>query len=370
MRFSKVKKRIGYAFFLIFFTLIAAEIILRIYNPFATSVAGDRVTIHTNTIVQINNGPNSLGLDESFTVSKNSLGFRGPEPPENFGDHLTIITVGGSTTECMLIPEDKTWTSLLGQQLQSSFPNTWANNAGLSGHSTYGHIKLMEEYIAKLHPDYCLFLVGCNDVDRSDLVPKEKNINSENQKFILKLAKYSVLANVSLNFYRHHLATRRQLVNNKHFTFLGKEKIELSDSTIKLKLREQTDLLTQYGQRLQRLIDVCAQSNITPIFVTQPCSLGEGIDAKTGVDLATFPTHEGNGKLTWVMLQLYNQKTMEVCKENGVSVIDLANQIPKGLQCFYDTYHFNNAGCKLVSEIIYDSILAIIANKESKHLVK
>src|SRR5215213_5859914 len=131
MRFAGVKKRILYTCFLILFTCLAAEVLLRIYNPFATSVTGDRITLHTNTEVLIKNPGGHNGLDKEALMKRNSLGFRGPEPPADFKDHLTIVAVGGSTTECLFIPEGETWPDLLQQQLQTSFNKVWVNNAGL-----------------------------------------------------------------------------------------------------------------------------------------------------------------------------------------------------------------------------------------------
>jgi len=45
----------------------------------------------------------------------------------------------------------------------------WINNAGLDGHSTAGHLVLMREYIALMKPDVVIFLIGLNDVGRTDL---------------------------------------------------------------------------------------------------------------------------------------------------------------------------------------------------------
>lgn len=324
--------------------------------------------LHTNTNTLVKHGPNSNGLDESVTVIKNSIGFRGPEPPRNFNDHLTIITVGGSTTECIFVAEEKTWPHLLSKQLQSSFNNVWVNNAGLNGHSTYGHLKLMEEYIVKLRPDYCLFLVGCNDVDRPDLTPSDSTINNENQKFFLKLAQHSVLVNVSLNFYRHRMARRRQLINNRHFSLQGQEKLIVSDSVIGEELKKRTSLVKQYGDRIKQLIALSRRSGIDPIFITQPCLLGDTTDDVTGINLGTFPFNEGNGKLKWALLELYNDETRTVCRENNVLVIDLAVQLPKSSRYFYDVYHFNNEGCRKVSALLYDSLNNYFARKSPQHV--
>ncbi|HYF30583.1 MAG TPA: SGNH/GDSL hydrolase family protein [Chitinophagaceae bacterium] len=368
MPFAKVKKKIVYGCFLVIFTCLAAEVLLRIYNPFATSVTGDRITLHTNTEVVVTNGANSLGLDESVTVKKNSLGFRGPEPPANFNEHLTIVTVGGSTTECLFVPEAKTWPALLAQQLQSSFNNTWVNNAGLNGHSTYGHIKLMEEYIQQLQPDCCLFLVGCNDVDRPDLTPSDSTIDNNHQKWILKLANNSRLANVLLNFYRHNLASKRELTNNIHFSLRGKQPRVLSDSVILQQAAQRKALVQQYGARLKRLIDICRRSTIEPVFITQPCLLGDTTDDLTGIDMGSFPFNQGNGKLAWTILQLYNEETKKICQQNNVMVIDLAAQVPKSTRYFYDVYHFNNEGCQKISTLLFDGLATHLAKKFPSHV--
>ena len=40
-------------------------------------------------------------------------------------------------------PDSKTWTDVLSKNLDSAFDNLWMNNAGIDGHSTFGHIILI-----------------------------------------------------------------------------------------------------------------------------------------------------------------------------------------------------------------------------------
>ena len=84
--------------------------------------------------------------------------------PPDFARDLTIVTVGGSTTECFDLAEDKTWPHDLGVKLQRDFKHLWLNNAGLSGNSTFGHAILMQDYLVKLKPKVVIFLVGINDL--------------------------------------------------------------------------------------------------------------------------------------------------------------------------------------------------------------
>ncbi len=83
--------------------------------------------------------------------------------------------MGGSTTECFYLSDDKTWQFNLEQKLKLKFKNIWINNAGLDGHSTFGHQILLDDYLIKIKPKIILFLVGVNDVGREDLKEHDKN---------------------------------------------------------------------------------------------------------------------------------------------------------------------------------------------------
>jgi hypothetical protein len=121
-------------------------------------------------------------------------------------------------------------------------------------------------------------------------------------------------------------------------------------------LQRQAVIAKQFRRRVQQLIQVCREAGIEPVFITQPCLLGDTTDDITGVNMANFPFNEYNGKLTWEMLELYNDETRAVCQETNTLCIDLANQLPKSSKYFYDVYHFNNEGCRRAGEIIYSGL--------------
>ena len=362
MASRKIVRRIGYWIFLLLFTLVAAEIILRIYNPFPTSVTGDRVTLQTNTRVTFRNAKETL-LDSTVIVLKNSLGFRGVDPPKNLPDYLSILTIGGSTTECIFINEEKTWPALLSDTLNQSFSPFWLNNAGLNGHSTFGHIKLLKDYVVPIKPKVCIFLVGCNDIDRPDLNRYDQSMVNSNQYLVVRLARYSRLVNVGLNFYRHHLAKERELIQEHPYGLRKQLPVLISDSAIQQTLDKLKPDVVNYSGRLKTIISICKQANILPIFLTQPCLLGEGIDDVTRIDLATYPFRNINGRLQWLELEMYNDETRRVCNENNVMVIDLAHLLPKSTKYFYDAFHYNNNGCKKINELIAIPVLNYLTNK-------
>ena len=78
------------------------ELTLRIYNPLGSRVKGDRIILPANEVYSFsNNGIPSL--DKNISHRKNALGFRNDELPVAPDKQLTIITVGGSTTECFYL---------------------------------------------------------------------------------------------------------------------------------------------------------------------------------------------------------------------------------------------------------------------------
>ncbi|MZH03580.1 MAG: SGNH/GDSL hydrolase family protein, partial [Nitrospinae bacterium] len=160
---------------------IATEALLRVYNPFQFRIKGNKISLpvyfHYNFELK-----DAKQLDKVVSHTKNSLGFRGEERPAKFDEHLTIITVGGSTTENFLITDGKTWPAILGKKANESFKHVWVNNAGLDGHSTFGHIVLMKDFITNIKPKVVLFLVGIND-----LWAKTSNIFDSNPKNDLTL---------------------------------------------------------------------------------------------------------------------------------------------------------------------------------------
>ena len=117
VRLSKVGKNLLVLLISLVLVLGFCELILRVYNPLGFRIKGDKIILPINK-KEIIHHEHGLGkLDKVVVQQRNSLGFRGPEPPADFSRDLTIVTVGGSTTECFDLAEDKTWPHDLGVQL-------------------------------------------------------------------------------------------------------------------------------------------------------------------------------------------------------------------------------------------------------------
>ncbi len=339
---------------------------LRLYNPLDFRVKGDRIilpvkkTYVIDTEKELKNSRGSAGkFDKTIIHTKNSLGFRGEEPPVNINKYLAIITVGGSTTECTFLTDGKTWTDILKRNLEKSIQYIWINNAGFDGHSTFGHKILMEDFIVKLKPDIVLFLVGANDFGLDNFsefdmrIMKNKYIFSTLKGFLISMANHSEVFSLGLNMYRYG---KSKVVGVDHavldFEIFRKKDINeyLSDEAKErdsLNLQEhKRKYLKGFESRLKTLIEISRIHNIVPVFITQPTLYGDFIDDITNIDFK-FTEHP------WNVLEIYNDVTRKVGIEENILVVDLANEMPKSTKYYYDWFHFTNEGAEKVAEIIY-----------------
>jgi hypothetical protein len=211
----------------------------------------------------------------------------------------------------------------------------------------------MRDYLVALKPRICLFTVGVNDMGRTDLQPHDEQFTLTKQQWILKLARWSKLANAILTIYRNHLAKEKNVADNYRFTITNYPTLELTDALLANAINNEKYLLPGYASRLRQLIGVCKQNHIEPIFITQPSLMGETVDSVSGMNLSSYKINDStNGKLYWEKIELYNSETRTIAKDSGLLVIDIAHQLPKSPLYFYDAIHFNNRGCAMVADLI------------------
>lgn len=352
---------------------VILEIILNIYNPIEIRVKGNKIVLPINKKYFVNNNFEIKNIDKVIVHSKNSLGFRGEEIPECPDMNLKIITIGGSTTECFVLSDGKTWPDLLGNRLKDVFEHLWINNAGLCGHSTFGHIVLMKDYIVSLKPNIIIFLTGANDIGLTTLNANDHVIMKEGLKFpsikdfIKSAANYSEIFAIGLNFYRNLKARNLGLefvAIRRRFSFenfIQHTDEATNDEIQAIKHRHQKQFLPSYQERLMNLIDFSRKNGIEPIFLTQPALYGDFTDDLTGLDF-------GKTRNRWIILGLYNDIIKRIGESNNVLVIDLAKKMPKSTLYYYDLLHFNNNGAKKVAEIIFSELYPFLAKKFPKHL--
>ncbi len=344
--------------------LVLLEVMLRVFQPFEYRIKGDQIVLPINRLyeVKVNAG---TGLEPFVRHTKNSLGFRGPEFPARPNDFLKLIAVGGSTTECFYLSDGETWPELFGDLAQRVVQPVWVNNAGLDGHSTFGHRILLDEVLKPLHPDVVLFLVGWNDLGRTGLGKSDRNQLRSGQggstfrDRMIWLANNTEVAGLALNLYRTWKTRRMGLGHDATFFDWehppeGKSVPPERADTI---LAEHGRLFApSYAERLRTLVNSALDAGIKPVLITQPAVFGGGRDPRTGADLDRIAGRYGDGAQTWRVLELYNDMARDVAETTGARLVDLARLMPKDSTYFYDEVHFNNAGAKKAAEILFGQL--------------
>lgn len=351
-------------------SLLLAEIVLHFHNPLATRIEAGRIILPVFKEYHVDNTTISK-LDKKIIHRKNSLGFRGSEPPKHFSDYLTILTIGGSTTECFYISDGKTWPDHLERRLSKGFNNVWLNNAGFDGHSTFGHNVLVRDYISRLKPDVALFLVGLNDIELDvsrtpdRLLLAQPGIYSL-QNLALVIGNHSEIVLSLINIYRI-LKARKYGLSHGSVNFSELPTMEVLSSEQEEILKRQDPYLGSYRQRLHDLIESCLGKGIEPVFVTQPALCGPVVDLDSGIDLGIVQLQGSNGNVIWKRLERYNQVTRELSRRNGLMLIDLAAALPKRSAYYYDFWHYSNDGAFAVAEIIASRLIPFLEKKFPEH---
>jgi hypothetical protein len=360
----KVFKMVLYGLYFFLVSFILLEIFLRIYDPFKFRIKANRLILPVNQTETIINRINPK-LDSVIIVTRNALGFRGPDTPANFAAQLSIIAVGGSTTECHFLSDHKDWPYLVGKKLENNFTNVWMNNAGIDGQSTFGHQLLLNDYIKQIRPKIVLFLTGVNDMENEgpsffDL-QKEKNAYPDLRHFLYN---NSEVINAIVNLARGARAQRFNNTSQKMKLPGALGILHISEKEREKRLSRQQKYLDGYGARISALIDTCKRYDMLPVFITQPCLSGYAIDSVTGVNLATAKVEDRlNGALLFDLLELYNNKIRNVCSDKAVPCIDLAAFMPKNSLYFYDQTHFTNKGAAMVANVVAEKMRGILKGR-------
>lgn len=381
------------------FTVV--ELFFRLFIPSKFRLRGNTIVLPTNQ-EYLHHNPNAKKLDEYVTVRKNSIGFRGENPPKDFDEHITIVVLGGSTTEQLMITEGQTWIDEVGRRLEPYLKNVWINNAGIDGHSTFGHLQLFEQYIKAIRPNVALFLIGINDVylGESNRYDVENGYSkrvydslttklfsyAERSEFLTFLQNMTLAYNtknagitdlVEISLSNPEVSDMQYF--EKHEDIILEHEIDMSVLGIEnensvefhqIVNEHQNTYVPEYKLRVVRLINESRGVGIEPVLITQPALYGDAVDPGSGVDLGKIPVNVGyhdkrmlTGKEAWVILELYNDVIRELSEEYDVYYIDLASKLDKNFDYYYDLVHFSKNGSQMVGKIVASELCPLLAEK-------
>jgi len=322
------------------------------------------------------------GIFGDSRFETNSLGLRGDELTPS--DTYRILTVGGSTTECIYLDQTKAWPALLQKSLNESHRGhkVWVGNAAMSGRSTANHIAVMRFLPLKaLRIDMVVALVGVNDFQRYLSNPDYLTESGDLEQVLFDTFKggirpppdASLIRGTAtwclLRYVKHRLADRASESNLQDDTgsVLERWRENRRQATdIRTAMPDLSAGLRSYEDNLNQMADLALAQSVRLIFVTQPSMWRAGLPQELNSllwmgGIGNFQEHSGAAYYSPEALadgmERYNRLLLKVCERRGVECVDLSH-LEKDTSVFYDDVHFNESGARKVAAAITAHILS------------
>ena len=234
----------------------------------------------------------------------------------------------------------------------------------MDGHSTYGHLFLLRQFLCDLRPDYAIYLIGVNDVGRGDLNGYDRELSIDSGSIRNRFVAASELLSTVQVLSRTYRAIELGVNHDPALDIQALPEKKVSGVEIERVLAKHcTAFLPSYRHRVEQLVQQSVKAGIRPVLVTQPALYGPATDPSTGVTLYNREHHgEGNSGLQWRVLELYNDVTRTVANQYHVPIVDLASKMPKDSRYYFDWIHFTADGAAVVSTIIADAMRAELSS--------
>ncbi|MCK4671403.1 MAG: SGNH/GDSL hydrolase family protein [Candidatus Aegiribacteria sp.] len=335
--------------------LLISEFVLRKLMP--PSIFNPRFGLRPYRRVELE--VNLPGITPGGIWTTNAWGMRGEDPPADWDEWFTIVTVGGSTTADYYIDDSLTWSWIIQDRLREVHPRTWVGNCGIPRHSTAEHALLVREVLSEVKPDIALFLVGINDVGQFLRGEDALNVSLPETGLRQAIFKHCMLMQVLYKLKIVYVDKAPVLSEAVDPMFI-EEPLLSPERELPDDLHELIPQPDDYRNRIEAIILECRKFDITPVFMTQPL-LYEDNDYWRGRKGGSYwfggTDSEFSAASYWLILNTLNNDLIEVCEKEGVAYLDLASLIPHSRGVFYDSMHLTEYGAALVGEVAADYLI-------------
>ena len=323
-----------------------------------------RLAVPRNVNTTISAAPLYPGGGE-FIYRRDAMGFRGPgvDPAR-----ISILTVGGSTTNQLYLPEEATWQAVLERSLRQTGHDVAVANAGIDGQSTVGMIADLDLWfpnVPHLKPHLVLAYVGINDVYISGLArahvagdeePKQMQRDSLRfRRLTRELEQRSALVQLWTTVAGSIQATRARL---RHHAVDFAQAQWIDQPAQPGWHADQLEAnLAAYKERLVRIAGLIERMGAVPVFVTQTRAdyrLENGL--LTGIAEADGPNGVDQGRV----LARFNAATLEVCRDRHVACLNLATELRFSDGDFYDYEHNTPQGAEKIGHWLAGKLAGLI----------
>lgn len=339
--------------------LVAAEVYLHtLGRPLWTSAINTRPPDLT---LEFHPDPKIMpGVHGPTRYTTNDYGLRGPrlgdpETEQSSDRPYRILCLGASTTECVYLDDQKTWTRLLMDECNDRTRRRnhyWVAAAAVSGCATRDHLAFLRENPLLERFNSVIVLAGINDLGLALL---DRDVPPPAPLIWSRLAIPKLISQI----WSRRTAARRLEAEDPH----GGNYVKRRDRRAKAKLViDPPDLsaaLDRFRRRLREMIAAARDRGVEPVLLTQPVLWSQLLSAEARGLLWMGELPDGDYLAVSslrALIDQYNRALRDVCDEADVSCIDLAAM--SGVDAyFYDDCHFNEEGAAEVAHLVADGIL-------------
>lgn len=321
------------------------------------------------------------GVSGASQFRINSQGLRADEPIE--GQAYRVLTLGGSTTECLYLDQSEAWPHLLQDRLNAAGQSrpVWVGNGGMSGRNSRHHVLAMRHLpLKQMQIDSVVVLSGINDL--SIRLSQAEAYDPDALQKPLEEARLRAETFLGLHrtdpsaaWYRRTILWQMARGLKARLTQAPVARGVQDDAgAVYVEwrrhrqlagrwLRELPDLrpgLAEYERNLREIAAIARAKSVRLVFVTQPtlwqATMPPDLERLLWFGgVGDFQARQGQPYYTAGALaegmRLYNEVMLRICAAEKLECIDLGT-LPKDTSIFYDDVHFNESGSRRVADIV------------------
>lgn len=308
----------------------------------------------------------------------NSQGVRGREVSPNRATEYRILAIGGSTTECLYLDQERAWPAVLGDELAGTGaePSIWVGNLGRAGYNTRDHLAFMRFLLDDYDVDAIVMLVGANDmllplregpaydphfIDDDDrywdwLRPRfavtPVGARNDPGRIDKQTALWRLKERIKSSLTAH--SAQAPIVQDSDATWLIRARQQHAQATSLIDaIPVSESALAEYDRNIEAIVDEAQRRSVRLILLTQPAIWKSQVPAEEAQVLWQGFDTQGNHFTAGAMaraMQMYNDHLLNDCARLHAECFDLAGRIPRSLESFYDDMHFNELGARKVAD--------------------
>lgn len=315
----------------------------------------------------------------------NAQGVRADPPrPE---DDVRILTLGGSSTECLFLDQAEAWPEVVQTRLNEEQDRlrVWVGNVGKSGMNARDHATQVRHILEQQgEVDILVLLVGVNDLflRLQQDAGFEPDFLEDPAHWDEQMRRGFALLPVALDvrfppwkrlaLWRLGSQIKERLLPSPRAqdaagsVYTQWRAHRRSATRLRTELPDLTAALAEYARNLGHILDVCFELGVRPLLVTQPTmwttDLAPELDELLWFGgVGDFMEQEGCEYYTVGALaegmRRYNEVLLEVARGRGVDVLDVTELLPRDTRSFFDDCHFNEEGAARMGELVAGHLL-------------